>query len=266
MIRVHPYVFFLLAALCGLSVAPAYAATPFLYTFNSSGILDEAGSLGLSSSPYWWLNSGGQVVIKDGVGSTLQGPVKTGAYWQKMYAAANPLDTQGGLFPQNLFRLISKRTWTDPIQEIQFKLSGIHTTDTPNRGGFSGLLFMSRYQNSNNLYYAGIRMDGHAVIKKKKDGVYTTLAEKKVFAGTYDRATSPNLIPIDQWMKLKSTVITNSAGAAVITLALDRANSGAWEQLLSFTDSTDPLLGAGSIGIRSDYMDVFFENYKVSEL
>src|SRR5438128_1906673 len=42
-----------------------------LYTFNVDGSLDEAAPMSATKSPYWWLDSGGQLFIADGVGETI---------------------------------------------------------------------------------------------------------------------------------------------------------------------------------------------------
>lgn len=243
----------------------ANAASSFYYTFNVDGILKEAGSMTESSSPYFWLNSGGEVRIKSGAGSTILGALPSGSYWLLRYFSANALDTDGGKYPQNIFRLVTKNKWDNLTEEVKFKIAKINTTDTPNRDGYSGILLMSHYQDENNLYYAGVRMDGSAVIKKKKGGVYTTLAQKNgVFPGTYNKTSNPNLIPEDRWMKLKSETKPLADGME-ITLWLDRTDTGVWEKLLTVVDSVNPVTGPASAGIRTDYMDVYFDNYKLIE-
>src|SRR6185369_3143386 len=48
-------------------------ATPVLnYSFNVDGVLQETGSMSQSTSPYWWVNSGGELVIVDQKGETMQ--------------------------------------------------------------------------------------------------------------------------------------------------------------------------------------------------
>jgi len=258
------------ALIIGLATLAPHTEAAFsslYYTFNSPGVLQEAGSMGRSTSPYFWLNSGGILTIASGVGMTVQGELPKHSFWQRLYSLGNALDTNGGTQPQNLFRLISKSQWENVSQELAFKVTDTNAVDSPNRDGWSGILLMSRYQNSDNLYYAGVRMDGAAVIKKKQNGRYTTLAQEKgIFSGTFDRtASTPSLIPEDTWMRLKSVTKTNANGSVAITLYLDRKNSGAWEEVLTVTDSS-PLKGDGYVGIRTDYMDVHFDNYRMTEL
>lgn len=243
------------------------SSSSLYYTFNSPGVLQEAGSMRESTSPYFWLNSGGTLTIKDGIGMTAQGELPEGSIWQRLYSLSSALDTGGGTQPQNLFRLLSKSEWENVSQEVAFRVTKTNTVDSPNRDGWSGILLMSRYQDGDNLYYAGIRMDGSAVIKKKQNGTYTTLAQERgVFSGLFDRlGLTPSLIPENTWMRLKSVTKMNADGSIGITLYLDRKNSGSWEKVLSATDSS-PLSGGGHVGIRTDYMDVQFDNYRITEI
>src|SRR6266404_9196508 len=79
-----------------MTPALAYASTaasvgsPYLYNFNSPGTLDETGSATQSTSPYWWVNSGGQMLITNGTGGTIQGDLSSLSPWHIVYAANNP--------------------------------------------------------------------------------------------------------------------------------------------------------------------------------
>src|SRR3989344_4633416 len=44
---------------------------PFKYDFRSDGTLVEAKSENLSSSPYWWFQSGAKLIIQDGKADSL---------------------------------------------------------------------------------------------------------------------------------------------------------------------------------------------------
>lgn len=240
----------------------------FHYYFKVNGALEEKGSMSESSSPYFWLNSGGRMLIEDGIGKTVQGKLPATDYWRTLYGRTNPLDTDNGYHPQNLLRLITKSKWDSFEQSIKFKIQATNLTDTPNRGGWSGVLMMSRYQDGYNLYYAGVRMDGTAVIKKKYKGVYYTLASGSAFksATSYNKETNPNLIPQGTWMGMKTTTVTNADGSVVVKLFIDRNNSGTWEQLITATDKpgvngSGVVTGPAYAGIRTDYMDVVFDDY-----
>ena len=237
------------------------------YNFKVPGTLNETGSMSESSSPYFWLNSGGVLILDDGEGHTMQGKMRQGSKWQALYGRNNPLDTDDGYLPQNLFRLVTRSTWEDVSQELRFKVNKMNLTDTPNRDGYSGILLMSRYKDGDNLYYAGIRQDGAAVIKKKSGGSYSTIAsESGVFGGSYNRNSSPNLIPMNTWMGLRLDTETMSDGSVKVGLYLDKKDSGSWNKILEVIDKKgdsdgSPVTGKAHTGIRTDYMDVSFDDY-----
>lgn len=252
----------------------ASVGSSFHYQFSVNGTLNETGSMEQSSSPYFWLNSGGQIILEDGVGKTLQGETRLTNVWRTLYSLSSGTDTDEGLYPQNLLRLVTRSEWTDVEEEVRFKITKINMTDTPNRDGWSGMLLMSRYQDGNNLYYAGIRMDGDAVIKKKYQGRYYTLAQQPVFSGgeaEFHKGTNPTFIPGNQWMGIKSVTKNNSDGSVTVELWLDKNDTGSYEKVLSATDrpgvhGSGVIRDAGYVGIRTDYMDLFFDDYKIREL
>ncbi len=248
--------------------------SPFLYNFSWNGILEEAGIMSESSSPYFWINSGAKLIIENGSGKTVQKSLSQGDRWQSLYKTANPLDTGEGYFPQNIFRLVTRSSWKNLREELRFKIAKINMTDTPNRNGYSGLLLFSRYKDSQNLYYAGIRMDGKATIKKKINGAYYTMAEAKVFSADsgYDKEANPNLIPGNKWMRIKMETKDLPDGSVSISLFLDKTDLGTYAQILSATDKpglyggTDTVKGPTYAGFRSDYMDLIFDDYKLTEM
>jgi hypothetical protein len=247
----------------------ALVAPLFLYPFSSSGTLHEAGAMERTTSPYFWVNSGGGLRIGGGVGSTLAGDQRE-TKWGKLYAKANPLDTDNGSHPQNLFRLVTRSAWRDFTQQVYARIADYHVSASPNREGHNGILLFNRYQtDGQTLYYAGVRVDGRAVIKKKVNGTYTTLASKKVFSGIYDRTKNPNLLPENAWLGIK-TVVQDVKGGVSIKLYLDTKNTGVWTETLSVIDDSDiggkPITQSGYGGIRTDFMDVEFDNYRISSL
>ncbi|HLP86835.1 MAG TPA: hypothetical protein VK153_03120 [Candidatus Paceibacterota bacterium] len=242
----------------------------FTYLFNSVGVLQESGSIMTSTSPYWWVNSGGKLILEDGLGKTIQGELPTDDKWRKIYSRANKEDTDNGYHPQNIFRLITKGSWYNLSEQAFFKVTSSNLSESSNRNESNGLLLFSRYIDSDNLYYTGIRVDGHVVIKKKKNGVYYTLAEKRIIAGEYNRLTSPNLIPKETWIGIKSEIRTTLDKKVEINLYTDISNTGVWELALSAlddgVDSGGIIDASGKAGIRTDFMDVLFNDYKVEEL
>ena len=123
---------------------------------------------------------------------------------------------------------------------------------------------MSRYKNNGQtLYYTGIRVDGSAVIKKKLNGTYTTLAQKPVYSGTWSKSSNPNLIPKNTWIGLRSETINNSDGSVSIKLYMDQGKTGQWKLVAEAKDtSPGTLKDVGFGGIRTDFMDVEFDNFR----
>lgn len=259
------------AAFMPLSFAQAVTAkavsSNYLYTFNTDGTLVESGSAGESTSGYWWLNSGGYLHLRDGIGSTVQGSLSATDTLLKLYRTANALDTDSGTHPQNLFRLISRSSWKNVQVESMYNITRDNFSLSPNRNQSNGLLLMSRYQDGGDtLYYAGVRVDGKAIIKKKKNGTYTTLAEKTVFPGTYAISSNVNLIPHNEWITLRTDTVTNSDGSVTVRLYMKRSNENGFTKILEARDSSNPITTAGNIGIRTDFMDVSFENFRALAL
>jgi hypothetical protein len=237
----------------------------FVYSFNVSGTLYEAPSAEQSASEYWFLDSGGKLVIHDGIGETAQGPLATVDRWWITYAHANPLDTDGGFYPQNIFRLLTQQQWDDSLQEMKFRIARDNLSLSPNRNESNGVLFISRYQDADNLYYAGVRVDGTAVIKKKFNGKYYTMAQNVLYPGRYDSRTNPNLIPQGTWIGLRNETRTQG-GSVIVLLQID--DSSGWRTIATATDTgmygrTPPIVNSGRNGIRTDFMDVQFDDYRV---
>jgi hypothetical protein len=258
---------FLLEPLRALWAASAAPVGPtFNYNFNVDGVLDEAGQMSDSWSPYWWLSSGGRFYLREGIGSTIQGSLPKKDYWRRYYARTNPRDTDGGHHPQNLFRLVTRSRWQNFRQQVYFRIRRDNLSDSPYRAASNGLFLMNRYLDQNNLYYTGIRVDGAAVIKKKYQGKYYTLAYARFFPGpSYDRDSNPNLLPKDIWVGLRSELTNNPDGTVRIVLYVD-PGPGGWVLAFDVLDNGlayggPAITGLGFGGFRTDFMDVEFENY-----
>ena len=226
-------------------------------------ILEEAGSMDESRSQDWWLNSGGIMKSANGEFSTNTGSLSKECYWRKLYAVDNPSDTEDGYQPQNIFRLVTRQKWHNFSQTVYFQISAISQGDSENRNASNGVLFFIRYQDQNNLYYAGLRVDGHAVIKKKVLGQYVTLAERDIFSDNkaYNKNTDPNFLPIHRWVGIRSEIKNSGGNGVDIKLFVDFDQSGDWKLVLAVKDDKAPILGKGFAGIRSDFMDVRFKRY-----
>lgn len=252
----------------------AAAQTPlsraWLYNFDSAGTLYEAASPDKSSSPYWWLNSGAMMILEGGVGRTVHKALPLTNPWLLTYRLNNLLDTDGGRYPQNLFRLVSKLSVGDSDITVNYRVLAVNMTDTPNRDGYSGIFLFSRYQDGDNLYYAGVRHDGDVVIKKKIGGIYHTLGQVEHFPSyrDYERYTNPNLIPGQVWQRLR--LVTKTEGDSIrLTFYVADSVRSSWEEVLSVVDDGvggKPHHDAGRFGLRTDFMDVQFDNYRVDPL
>jgi hypothetical protein len=251
-----------------LAVPPAPVTSPFVYGFDVPGVLEEAGAMGTSSSGYWWLSSGGRFLL-DGLGETLHGALPSADYWRLYYASTNPVDTDSGYHPQNILRLVTRSRWRNFRQQVYFRIDRDNLSSSPNRNASNGIFLMNRYQDQNNLYYAGVRVDGGAVIKKKKAGSYSTLAYAPVFPGVYDRDSNPSLLPKNVWMGVTSEILDNPDGTVRIRFHVNTGD-GVWRLILDTVDDGHlggaPFLQDGYAGLRTDFMDVAFETYLAKTL
>lgn len=243
----------------------ATALASFTDLFTNAKTIEEAGEISESSSTDWWVNSGGYFYVENGLSKTVQGDLVSSDKWRTLYAKENNIDTDNGYHPQNIFRLVTKSMWQNYQQEVYFTINKQNLSTSPERNAWSGLLLFNRYQDGDNLYYTGIRADGTAVIKSKKKGVYTTLTQVPIFPGTYNRETNPTLLPQNTPIGLRSTVETLPDGSVSIKLFMDNGKTGVWTQIATALDTANPVLGSHSVGMRTDFMDVTFQDYKVEE-
>ncbi len=231
--------------------------------------IEETGSISKSTSPDWWVNSGAYFIKEGGVGKTVQGELPLGHKWQIEYANSNPVDTDNGTHPQNIFRLFTRTKWQNLRQEAYFKVVKDQLSSSPNRAAYNGLVLVNRYIDSNNFYYAGLRVDGAASIKKKFGGTYYTLGSKKIFSGTYNKNTNPNLLPKNTWIGIRNDIKNNSDGTVNISLYMDNGRTGNWQLLLSAKDTSATgggvIGGEGYGGFRTDFIDIEFDDYKMLE-
>lgn len=243
----------------------------FIYSFNVAGALHETRHEQQSSSPYWHLASGGMFIVGGGKGQTLHGDLSEDDFWRARYRSSSPIDSDDGAHPQNLFRLITKGTWGDAREEFWFRIVHDNFSPSQNRNASNGVFIMSRYQSEDTLYYAGLRVDGTAVIKKKYQGTYYTLAQLPFTRGSYDRLKSPSLLPHNEWIGLRSETLTRENGSVSIDLYMRREHDPEWVHALSANDAgnfnnTQPITEEGAFGIRTDFMDVEFRDFRLEKL
>ncbi|HLD18088.1 MAG TPA: hypothetical protein VJB99_03385 [Patescibacteria group bacterium] len=244
----------------------------FRYTFKKEGILLASSSMIESPSRFWWLSSGGALILKNGKGMTLHGEQEKNSRLQKRSALFNSEHSDGGFHPQNIFRLVTRNAWKNFSQEIYVKIDRINLSDSLDRDASDGILLFNRYQDQETLYYAGVRVDGSAVIKKKNQGTYSTLDQRPFFETNgqiYDRIKNPNFLPTQRWVGLRSVVQTLEDGRVRLQLFMDRSAVGIWELAAEATDDGSvggpAIQDAGYAGLRLDYLDATMDNYFIQE-
>jgi hypothetical protein len=240
-------------------------------TFDKTRIIEEAASAKESLDSYWWLNSGAYLYIQDGIAHSILGQLPEKDKWRYRYLKSKPETTMDGYRPQNILRLITRKKWRNVSQEVYFQMTDYDLSPHENRNQSNALLLFSRYIDSDNLYYAGLRVDGAAVIKKKLVGTYYTLGMVPVIDGKYDRDTNPIMLPYNQWIGEKFVVRTLADNTVLLELYLDFEGSGEWNRVLSIIDADGvqgplALRNAAYGGIRTDFMDVFIKKYIICEL
>ena len=146
-------------------------------------------------------------------------------------------------------------------------------SDSPERDAWSGVLLISRYKDGDNLYYIGLRNDGTGIMKKKMWGKYHTMGQTTVYSAdfSFDRDTNPNLLPGKRWIGLRSVVQTQPNGSVLLQLWVDKTASGQWDLQMEAQDTYGgqdgpPLVAKGYSGIRTDFMDVQFEDFQLEEI
>lgn len=257
---------FALGAMIAQPVVTTAASSQFADDFSQTYTLAESSTITGSTNVNWWLTSGGRVNDSLGRLKSIQGDLSFTDPARIAYAKSNSTDTDGGLHPQNLLRILTKTRWQNYNQQVYTKIDKINLSSSPNRAGSNGISLMNRDQDSNDLYYVTLRVDGKLVVKKKLNGVYNTLGQTTIYAGTYNRDTNPSLIPVNKWIGLRDQVVNNTDGSVSIKVFTDQGWTGTWKQVLEVKDSSSVISSQGYAGMRTDFMDVTFDNYKISNL
>lgn len=216
------------------AVSALPAPLPFTYEFSPDGAIRQSPSPSSSDSPYFWVMGGGTLAQKAGIGIT------------------DPA--------ASYFQMLSRLHWKNINEAIYVRVKGDVFPTAASRNPWNGISLYGRYQNENTFYYGGIRQDGYAVVKKKLNGVYTTLASKKVYSGTYSASTNPNLIPKNAWIGIKTEAKSNTDGSVTLRVLIDQNRSGIWTEILRATDASNVISNEGLWGIRIDAMNVEFDN------
>jgi hypothetical protein len=224
-------------------------------------VLTEANTPEESTHQFWWVESGGFVTTGNDGWKTIRGALPSEDIWRKSYLRRNPLDTASGYYPQNVFRLLSKEIIPARSQELYFTIDEDRISSSPNRNESSGIFVLSRYGNVDNFYQIGIQVNGNAVVKKKYNGLYHTLAESKILLSEYNEETKESLLPKSTKIGIK-TEFEVIEDTLLIKLYIDQGEG--WSLALETEDNGDaygPVLPDGRIGIKSDFMDLNFIDY-----
>jgi hypothetical protein len=242
----------------------------FTDSFDQEFVLEETGDLAASANPNWSVTSGAYF-FSNKIGSTVIGDLPQSDQWLAKYRVSNPSDTDNGTHPQNIFRLVMLKKAYNFEQEVYFRIKKYNSSDSPERQASNGLFLFNRYQDSDDVYYTGIRVDGYSSIKKKINGQYHTMNYEDILKEKpYNRETNANLLPIGKWIGLKSRVENIGNDQVSIKLFMDMGRTGNWNLIAETLD--DGVKYGGKIinepgfgGIRTDFMDVEFDDYKMIE-
>lgn len=245
----------------------------FNESFDANYSVEETGNISESGNSKWWLNSGAYFYSENGTGRTVLGELSSLNAWRVAYNAANSEDTDNGYHPQNIFRLLSRSKWQNQDSQVYFQIKKDNLSTSTNRNQSNGLLLMTRYVDSNNLYYVGVRVDGTSIIKKKIGGVYYTLSQKQLpgITGVYNVTTNPNMLPHNSWIGLRSVVTNKDSNTVNIKQYIDFGKTGNWTLVADINDTSSqygasPHTSIGFVGLRTDFMDVVFDDFKVTSL
>lgn len=240
----------------------------FFHPFQSVGVLHEANAPESSSSPYFWLISGGIMQQAGGVGQTIQGSLDEGDKYYKEYARYSPEASDNGQHPQNDFRMLTKRAWTNLRQEITVTIKEHNLENPDNRHAWNAFDLVSRYQDTATFYFASLRVDGKATIKKYYGGRAYTLATATYTTGTYNSSQGSSLLPENVPLRLALETETNADGSVRLRLYTDKTNGGQWQLMTQATDTGEntggqAITAAGRGGFYSDFMDISLDDYRV---
>lgn len=139
-----------------------------------------------------------------------------------------------------------KIQWTDQMIEYRGYIQNWHSGNLANR---SGLHAFARYNDSDNLYLASVRYDGKVTIKRKWQGVYTTLAQTQLNNMGRAYLDENGKLITGQWYR-----ISFSAMGDVLKLYLDG------RLVLATKNDT---FSQGTIGIRTDKASAYIDDWKL---
>jgi hypothetical protein len=210
--------------------------------------------------------SSGALFFRDGgVGRTIVGELPADSPWRARYARSNPRDTDGGAHPQNVFRVVRRQSLGDASQSLTFRILRTNRTSSGNRNASNGVFLFQRYLGENDLYATGIRVDGNAAIKKKSGGRTYTLGLADLFGGGrgWNSGGNSNFIPEGRAITIRTESRDEAGGVHRRWFVDDRL-------VIDLVDDGriggSPHFGSGLGGIRTDFMDLEFDDYRAGSL
>jgi hypothetical protein len=130
--------------------------------------------------------------------------------------------------------------WTSQAVESRFYIDSWQSTSQ----NWQGVHLFARYRTENDLYVASLREDGTVVIKRKLCGVYS---EPPLATGVLkDADGNPRPFNTKQWYTLTFSAIGNQLKFYV-------------DDVLQLS-ATDGAFSWGTMGIRTDYANVYFDD------
>jgi hypothetical protein len=246
------------------SLAAEYVANQKLIeNFSINSRVSEKSTPEQSNNPHWWAKSGGEMIISNGTGKTIQGNLKKNNYWAKVYSKSNPVDTNNGQQPQNVFMALTRSEWTNGEYQTYFKSNRYNAINSPNRTSESGMALLARYTDDNNYYRVGFSADGNIILIKRVNGTNYTLSKNTYFAGNYTETSS--LIPRGYWYGIRAVFENVSSTSVKISVYADKTG-GQWQLVNELIDSGTlgkPIVSKGLAGIKTDFMDAEFDGFQI---
>jgi len=133
--------------------------------------------------------------------------------------------------------------WTHQAIEARFYVEAWHSSDNP----WQGVHLFSRYRTENDLYVASLRRDGSTLIQRKLCGKYTRLDTGRL----KDASGATRPFNARQWYRFTFSAVGNQLKFFVNNV-----------EQLAVTDGT---FSWGTMGIRTDYANVYFDDLIISD-
>src|SRR6185437_2878867 len=116
------------------SSSSADKANGDLFLAIPAGAFQESAKEAAPTNAVWWLDSGGYLYVNsNGTASTIIGSLPANDKWRLEYAKSNPMDTDGGYHPQNIFRLVTRLRWQNYTEQTYYYIKNINLSTSTNR-------------------------------------------------------------------------------------------------------------------------------------